>query len=162
MICMLNKIKSHINLFRCYELFYIVLLVFFDYISKYLFATYLVSNKINILWDYIFLELFKNKWVAFSIELPFLKVLTLIIITWIIYYYIKFEKYKKNRYIDLSYILIISWALWNARERIIFWEVTDFIWVKYFSIFNFADIYINLGIIFYLAIIVLKKDKVWL
>lgn len=158
----MNNLKSYMKYFKIYELYIIVTLVFFDFITKYFFSIFLGSKKINLIWDFIFLELYKNKWIAFSLELPFLKILTILIIFLIIFYYIKYERVKNNKIINTSFILIISGALWNARERIFLWEVTDFIWIKYFSIFNFADIYINIWIIIYLIIIVLKKDKEWL
>jgi lipoprotein signal peptidase len=158
----MNNLKSYKPIIRFYELYYILALVFLDFLSKYLFILFLGAWKINLLWEYLFLKIFKNNWIAFSIELPYLKFFTLLIISWIIYYYFKYEKFKNNKYINLSFILIIAWAIWNWWERIFLWEVTDFIWVKYFSIFNFADIYINIWIIIYLSIIVLKKDKEWL
>ncbi len=161
MICM-NNFKISKKVFKFYDLFLIIILVFFDYITKFLFIFFLETKKINIIWDYLFLEVYKNTWIAFSIELPFLKIITFIIILGIIFYYIKYERYKNSKYLNLAFVLIISGALWNARERLLLWEVTDFIWIKYFSVFNFADIYINLWIIIYLSIIILKKDKVWL
>lgn len=158
MICMNNK-KTYTSMFRFYELYAIILFVFLDYISKYFANKLLISDKINLLSDYIYLELHKNIWIAFSIELPFLKIITVLIILFLVYYYIKYEKFKNNKLLNISYILIISWAFWNAWERIFLWKVTDFIWIKYFSVFNFADIYINIWIILYLIIIVLKKDN---
>jgi signal peptidase II len=161
MICM-NRLKLYKSVFKIYELYWILALVFFDYISKYLFVNFLSIQKINLIWDYVFLEIYKNTGIAFSIQFPFLKIMTILIIIGIIYYYIKIERIKNNKYLNFSFIFIISWALWNARERILLWQVTDFIWIKYFSIFNFADIYINIWIIIYLIIIFLKKDKVWI
>ncbi len=158
MICMNNK-KTHTEIFRFYELYAIIFFVFLDYLSKYYANKLLILDKINLLSDYIYLELHKNIWIAFSIELPFLKIITVLIILFLVYYYIKYEKFKNNKLLNISYILIISWAFWNAWERIFLWEVTDFIWIKYFSVFNFADIYINIWIILYLIIIVLKKDN---
>lgn len=157
MIYMNNK-----NIIRNYDIMIIFLLVTIDYFSKYYFSILLNNNRIWVIWDYLFLQIYKNNWIAFSLELPFLKLITSIIIILIVFYYFFYEKKKNNILIDICFILIISWALWNARERILLWEVTDFIWVKNFSIFNFADIYINIWIIFYLIIIILKKDREWI
>jgi signal peptidase II len=158
MICMNNK-KLYTGIFRFYELYVIIILIFFDYLSKYYAYKLLASKKIDLLSNFIYFELYKNKWIAFSMNLPFIKIITIIIIGAILYYYIKYERSKNNKFLNISYILIISWALWNARERIFLWEVTDFIWVKFFSVFNLADIYISIWIILYLIIIVLKKDN---
>jgi signal peptidase II len=156
MICMNKK---YIDFLKYFELYFIAILLYFDYLSKYYANKLLILNKIDLLLDFIYLELHKNKWIAFSINLPFLKIITVLIILFLVYYYIRYERFKNNKLLNISYILIISWALWNAWERIFLWEVTDFIWIKYFSVFNFADIYINIGILLYLLIIVLKKDN---
>jgi len=137
---------------------FLIFLVFLDFFTKYLSNIFLAWKKIDIIWDFFYLSLHKNPWIAFSIWIPFIKIVTIIIILFIIIYYFKFEKNKNNKFIDFSFIFIISWAIWNAWERIFFWEVTDFFWIKYFSVFNFADIYINIWIILYLITIFLKKD----
>lgn len=144
-----------------FMLYLIPIFIFLDYISKYIANSHL-SNQINLLSDFVYLKLVKNPWIAFSINFPFLKIITVFIIIWIIFYFIKYEKNKNNSFINLSFALIIWWALWNARERILFSWVTDFIWVKYFSIFNFADIFLTLWVILYLGLIILKKDNDWI
>lgn len=134
-------------------------LFFLDFSTKYLSNIYLSWKQINLIWSYFYLELHKNTWIAFSIYVPFLKLITIFIIFFIFFYYIKHEKKKNNFYIDLAFVFILSGALGNARERIFLWSVTDFIWIKFFSILNFADIFINLGVFLYLFTIFLKKDK---
>lgn len=42
-------------------------------------------------------------------------------------------------------MLVISGALCHGYERIVNGYVVDFISVKYFAIFNFADIFISVG-----------------
>jgi lipoprotein signal peptidase len=111
MICM-NRLKLYKSVFKIYELYWILALVFFDYISKYLFVNFLSIQKINLIWDYVFLEIYKNTGIAFSIQFPFLKIMTILIIIGIIYYYIKIERIKNNKYLNFSFIFIISWALW--------------------------------------------------
>ncbi|MFA5917538.1 MAG: signal peptidase II [Candidatus Gracilibacteria bacterium] len=155
----MNNKKLYTGIFRFYELYVIIILIFFDYLSKYYAYKLLASKKIDLLSNFIYFELYKNKGIAFSMNLPFIKIITIIIIGAILYYYIKYERSKNNKFLNISYILIISGALGNARERIFLGEVTDFIGVKFFSVFNLADIYISIGIILYLIIIVLKKDN---
>ena len=43
--------------------------------------------------------------------------------------------------------MILTGGFLNALERTIFSSVTDFIAVKYFSVFNVADIAITVGVI---------------
>lgn len=144
-------------------MFYITLFLglILDLTTKY-FANIYLENKINIVWNYLFLELFKNPWIAFSIEIPkiILKIWTVLLIIWIFYYYkIERKKTELNKNIfDICAWLVLAWAIWNWLERVFNSEVIDFIWVKYFSIFNVAD-----SLIFFWAVIYLilsyKKVK---
>lgn len=134
--------------------FYITLIIALavDTITK-LSAQYYLTEKINILWDFVFLEYALNTWIAFSIQLPIilLKILTIVLIIAIFYYY-KTEKklQKNNKLLDVSFWLILWWALWNAYERVMYEQVIDFLWVKYFAVMNFADIFISLWAILYI------------
>jgi signal peptidase II len=100
----------------------------------------------------LYLKYVENPWIAFSIKIPlfFLKILTIILIFWIFYYYLTSEKKKEKKIIDFSFSLILAWAIWNAIERIFNDKVIDFIWIKYFSIFNLADSFITIWAILYL------------
>ena len=137
--------------------FYItlILVLTLDAITK-LSAQMFLSEKINIFWDFVFLQYILNTGIAFSIQIPtlILKILTIVLIIGIFYYY-KTEKkiYKNNKIHDISFWLILWWALWNAYERIFYEQVIDFLWVKYFSIMNFADIFISLWAILYIYFI---------
>lgn len=141
--------------------FYIIIIfwIFFDLFSKYLAKIYLQEKQINIFSDLFFLSYVENKWIAFSINIPFLKIVTLILIFWIFSYYIKEEKNKNDKIIDLSFWLILAWALWNWYERIFNSFVIDFVWVKYFSVFNLADSFIFIWAILYLFKIFINNKK---
>jgi len=129
--------------------FIVIIWIILDLVSKY-FATIHLKNQINIFWDFLYLKQVFNPWIAFWIEIPtsLLKIWTIILIIWIFYYYrleLKWEKNIKNKKIlNLSFWLIISWAISNAYERVFQEKVIDFIWVKYFSIFNLADSFITI------------------
>jgi signal peptidase II len=135
-------------------IFYITIIIWItiDFLSKNLAYNYL-QNKVNILGDFLFLKYTQNPWIAFSINIPFIKIITIILIIWIFYYYFNQEKSKNNKLVDLSFWLILAWAIWNWIERVINANVIDFIWVKYFSIFNLADSFITIGILIYLYIL---------
>jgi len=132
-------------------MFYIIVIIWIilDLASKY-FATIYLQNQINIFWDFLYLKQVYNPWIAFWIEIPtsLLKIWTILLIIWIFLYYrleLKWEKNIKNKkIINLSFWLIISWAISNAYERVFQEKVIDFIWVKYFSIFNLADSFITI------------------
>ena len=128
----------------------IPLLVWIDLSTKY-FANIFLQDKISLISDILFFKYIENIGIAFSFPitgLP-LKIMTVWILSYFIYYYFTQEKYKKNTLVDLSFIFILSWWLWNAYERIIYGKVIDFIWIKNFAIFNIADIFITLWVILY-------------
>lgn len=135
----------------------IILSVIIDLVTKS-FAIDYFQEKINIFSNFIFIKYYENTWIAFSVNIPFLKVLTIILIISIFYYYFKEEKKKKDKIIDLSFWLILWWAIWNWFERVFNWKVIDFIWVQGFSIFNMADTFISIWAIF-LLINLLKNNK---
>lgn len=123
-------------------------LIITDLLSKKA-ATLFLNTRINLIWDFLSLKLTQNSWIAFSLPLSWiiLKIITIILIVWIIYFYEKYEKIKQEKILDFWYYLIIGWAIGNWIERLINSSVTDFISIKYFAIFNFADIFINVWVI---------------
>ncbi|MFK7779600.1 MAG: signal peptidase II [Candidatus Gracilibacteria bacterium] len=133
---------------------YIIIItgIILDLFTKNLANIYL-QDKINILGDILFLKYTKNTGIAFSINVPFLKLITIILIIGIFYYYFKEEKKKNNKLIDLSFGLILAGAIGNGIERIINSNVIDFIGVQSFAIFNLADSFITIGAIIYLYIL---------
>ncbi|MDD2907893.1 MAG: signal peptidase II [Candidatus Gracilibacteria bacterium] len=140
-------------------IFYIIIIVslILDLLTKNIALNFL-NNRINILGDFFYLEYFENTGIAFSIALPFIKLITIILIIGIFYYYFKEERYKKNIFIDISFGLILGGAIGNGIERVFNSKVIDFLGVKYFSIFNLADSFITIGAIIY-AICILKNKK---
>lgn len=147
--------------------FYSILLlgIALDLFSKYLAYIFLQWQK-NILWDFLYFKYVENTWIAFSIQIPsfFLKILTITLIIFIFHYYkkeIKVEKDKRNIcLLNISFWLILSWAIWNWVERVFNEKVIDFIWVKYFSVFNLADSFIFIWAIIYLYIL-FKNHTLW-
>ena len=143
-------------------MFYIIIIlwIFLDLGSKYIAQLYL-QDKINIAGDFLYLEYFENSGIAFSIQLPLLllKILTITLIIWIFYYY---KQEKKNIWennsvlFDISFALILAWAIWNGIERIINEKVIDFIGVQYFAVFNIADSCISIGAFLYIYLLYKK------
>ena len=143
--------------------FYITLILtlIIDSITK-LSAQYYLTHKIPLLWDFVFLQYIENTWIAFSIQIPtfFLKILTIVLIIAIFYYY-KSEKkqYQNSKLYDVAFWLILWGALGNAYERILNEKVIDFLWVQYFSIMNFADIAISIGAGLFIFLIYKTRKK---
>lgn len=79
----------------------------------------------------------------------------LIIIFILLFLFLKTENISQRIFITL----IFSGAISNMIDRLRFGCVVDYIDIKIFPVFNLADIYITLGIIFLIAIN-LKKYKI--
>lgn len=140
-------------------MFYIVLIIWviIDLFTKNLAYNYL-QERINLFSDLLFFGYHENTGIAFSIQLPFLKILTFILIIVLFFYYFSEKKIHKNKkLLDLSFWLILAWAIWNWIERILNEKVIDFIWIKNFSVFNLADSFITIWAIIYLYILFKNK-----
>lgn len=140
---------------------YIILSVFFlvilDFLSKYFFSGLFqevfslevknIHQYFPVIWDFFGIQLHYNTGVAFGIPITGipLKTITIMILGVLLYYFIRYEISKNNKLLDISFIFIISGAIAHAIERIVIWKVVDFLSLKYFAIFNFADIYITIG-----------------
>lgn len=138
-------------------------LIFIDLITKYL-SQFYITQKINLIWEYFYLDFIYNTWIAFWLPLTWniLKIVTILIISVLVYYFVTEEYKKNNTLINLWFIFVISWALWNWYERIFNWKVIDFLWIKYFSIFNLADVFITFWVILYLIYLITDYLKnVW-
>jgi len=77
----------------------------------------------------------------------FFCVLTIIILLFLIYFYIS----KKDIYLKISLIFIISGVLSNLIDRLYLGYVIDFINLGFWPSFNLADIYNIMGVIFFLT-----------
>ena len=110
-------------------LFLFVALIFIDQISKHL-SSNSICNQ-NIAWSIpIAPAIFYFVWI--------------VIIAGLVYIFLK----SKNIYQKIFLILIFSGAVSNIIDRLRFGCVFDYIDLKYFPVFNLADVYITVGIIF--------------
>ena len=128
------------------------LLIFLDFISKLLIKNNLTLNQTIELNFYLNIVYIKNYGVSFGLLSGLVPHWFLIIIgllvTFLIFYLMYFSKDKIER---LAYFTIIIGAISNILDRSINTYVVDFISLNYKSFywpaFNFADIYITIGII---------------
>lgn len=141
---------------------WIISLVFLDLFTKFIAKNDLLVSK-NIVGDFLYLKYVENIWIAFSLPLTWiaLKILTVVIILIIFWYYFTEEKKKNSKIINISFCLVLAGALWNWYERVFNSKVIDFIWVKYFSVFNFADIYITIWVVLYIYTLIFLNKKVY-
>ena len=150
--------------------FLIIISILIDFFSKIYISNLLDNNETIIFTNYIILEKFYNKGIAFSIfnsDSALINYIILFIIILVIAFIIRlflaqFNKLKQNEVI--AYSLIIGGAVGNMIDRIMHGYVLDFIFIHYNSfyfpaIFNLADVSISLGV-FFLLLAYLKEEKV--
>lgn len=109
------------------------------------------------------LEYLENRGAAFGIlqnKLILLAIVTLLVISAMIYYIIKYK--PKSKFLRISFALIISGALGNLYDRVFYKYVVDFILlhykeVYYFPTFNVADMLVVVGTLI-LAISIVKEE----
>ena len=146
------------------KIFIFFLFIFFDLFSKYLVKNKLKLNESLELNNYFDLVYVQNYGVSFGILSGivshwFLIFIGLLVVSLIIY--LMFISNKKSE--KLAYYIIIIGAISNILDRAINTFVVDFISIHYnnyyWPAFNFADIYITIGIIM-LIVSFFKTSKV--
>ncbi len=129
---------------------YIIIIILgfiLDRISK----VYAINNFINHPYDGTLLNFtyLENRGAAFGIlqdSRLFFIILTIIIVGYLLYYFIK--NYKTNkRLLNISLAFIITGALGNFYDRLFNGYVVDFIDFAFFEfpVFNIADIFVTVG-----------------
>jgi len=121
------------------------------------------ENGIILIKDFFKLEYLENRGAAFGIlqnKLILLALVTLLVISGMIYYIIKYK--PKSKFLRISFALIISGALGNLYDRLFYKYVVDFILlhykeVYYFPTFNVADMLVVVGTLI-LAISIVKEE----
>jgi len=121
------------------------------------------NNGIILIKDYFGLEYLENRGAAFGImqnKLILLALVTLLVISGMIYYIIKYK--PKSKFLRISLAMIISGAVGNLYDRLFYKYVVDFILlhykdIYYFPTFNVADMLVVVGTLI-LAISIVKDE----
>ena len=156
-----NKIITKNNL---YSLFLILIIFFLDRYTK-LFVLNNFTENTYYLNDYINLDLIWNIGIGFGLmstesDLIYNSItfLIAIVLLFLIFFLIISDIIDKT-----IYTIIIGGALGNFYDRLIFRAVPDFIDIHYKNFhwftFNVADIFISLGIIFFIIRSFFVKNK---
>lgn len=146
------------------ELIYILLIVLIDRITKYYAGLKLMEKAITIIPKCFELTYLENQGAAFGIfknKKILLIGATIAIVAFMIYYLLKNR--DMNKWMKLSFILIISGAIGNLADRISKGFVVDFFHfylgkVFDFPVFNVADICIVCGTILLAVILLFIKE----
>ena len=142
----------------------LIILVFLDFLSKYFVSTSLIINqniKINNFFDIIYIKNFGVSFGLFANTVPYWILVIIAILVVILILYLMIISNKKLE--KTAYFVIIIGAISNIADRAINGYVIDFISLHYnnfyWPAFNFADIYITLGIIMLLTSFFTKLEN---
>lgn len=129
----------------------ILLLIFIDQLVKILVAgNMLEGESIALLYDFLHITYVKNRGVAFGMFQGKLNIISLVTIAAIIGIIIYLSKNLKKGNIleNLAYSFILSGAIGNMLDRIFRGFVVDMIDFRgiWTFVFNFADVWINVGV----------------
>ena len=141
------KYKKRMAVYLIIAVFFIIL----DRFLKVLALNYYSERGINLLSDFFVFSLAKNYNIAFSLPLSgaWLNVLIILIIISLTYFWlILLKKRQYSQAICLTFILL--GAISNLLDRLYYGYVIDFLDLKYFTVFNVADIMIVGGVMFLL------------
>lgn len=150
---MINFFKKNLKIFNIAIFSLIAIFFIVDRILKNLAISF--QESFSILGDLLSFRFVANKYIAFSIPLGgrfifyFLSVILFLIFIYLIYLFIK----KRNKEFLFVWALFLG-ALSNFIDRINYSFVVDYLDLKYFTVFNLADVLIFFAsaslLIFYL------------
>lgn len=131
----------------------VLILVLLDQLSKlWAIRTLRMKEPIVIIKDVFELFYLENTGAAFGImehKTWFFIILTMIVLAFILYFYIKTPNTSRYFILRVIMIMIISGAIGNLMDRIRYNYVVDFLYFKLidFPVFNIADCYVTISTI---------------
>ena len=144
----------------------IVLILFFDQLSKIFIINYFqTNNSIIYLTSFLNFELIWNEGIAFGLlSFENSKVYNFIsIIIFLVVLIILFVIYKTKNFTVYFYSMIVGGALGNLLDRVRYSSVPDFIDFHigefHWFIFNIADIFISIGVICLIMVEIFGKKE---
>lgn len=136
---------------RIRHLLYVITLLAIDQFTKYLVVENLAEGgPLQIISGVFQLRYHENDgavWGIMSGKVPFLAVLTCIIMSGLVYIYFKIPMEKRYNLMRVILVFIAAGAIGNFIDRIIRGFVVDFLYFELidFPIFNVADCYITIS-----------------
>ncbi len=116
----------------------------FDQFSKWLARTFLSNQSFD--FGFLRFDLVFNTGAAYGLFSNFtviLLILGIVVISYLIY---SLRTLVDDLIDGIAYGFILAGAAGNTVDRLLFGKVTDFINIHIIPVFNFADIYLNIGI----------------
>lgn len=130
--------------------YFLVSLIIFDQLTKTL--AIILSAKFNF-------PIIKNTGVAFGVlgqNVPFVIILTSCLLLLLTIF--KKTIFLNNKWHQYSYRFILAGGLGNLLDRIFYGYVIDFLKLPFIPYFNFADLFINIGMALYIMGIYKNND----
>ncbi|WMJ88241.1 signal peptidase II [Anaerocolumna sp. MB42-C2] len=131
------------------HLIYVVLLIALDQFTKYLAATILkVDGPFPVIPKVFSLYYHENNgavWGIMSGKISFLIIITIIIMTGMVLFYLKIPAGKRYNYMRIVLVFLSAGAIGNLIDRSVNKYVVDFLYFELidFPIFNLADCYVT-------------------
>lgn len=153
------------KIYYSFFIIYVIMLIIVDQLTKYIVRVNLADGDLNIIPGVLQLHLLFNTGAAFSIltgKTLFFYILTPIVACVIIVFFLKLPLEKKYQPMAFCLATLVAGAFGNYIDRLAFGKVTDFIYFSLinFPVFNVADIYVTLSVIFMLILILFKYKDV--
>ena len=143
----------------------ILILVGADQLSKYLIDSYMLEGEtVPIINEFFHITYVKNRGIAFGMfqgKLDIISIATIIAIVAIAYYLYK-ERNKLSMVEKMGFIYILAGAIGNMIDRAFRGFVVDMVDFRgiWSYVFNLADVWINIGVIFVLLDqLILRKKR---
>lgn len=149
---------------RVLHLLFVAFLIALDQVTKYIARYFWAAGNDLILIDKVFRFTFlKNTgaaWGSFSGKTVVLSIVSLLILCFVLYVYIRLPLDKRYLPLRILVLLVVAGAVGNLIDRFAFGYVTDFLYFELinFPVFNVADCYITVSC-FLLVILLLTKYR---
>lgn len=134
-----------------------ILLVILDQITKWL--AYIYKPDFDVFGNFLRVDYIENTGTIFGLleNSNFIFMILSIILCIVIAVYMKLKVPKRSA-MEKFFALILAGGIGNLIDRIFRGFVVDFISLKYVGIFNFADMYIVIGVI---LIVFFELREIW-
>jgi signal peptidase II len=126
----------------------IIFFIILDRFFKFLTVNHYFDAGVNILGDILRFNFASNYNIAFSLPLNslFLNIIVVLIILGLVYYLLYLT--SRGKFLNAVFLLsVILGASSNLLDRLKFGYVIDYLDLKYFTVFNLADVMIVLGVV---------------
>ncbi|AME09524.1 MULTISPECIES: signal peptidase II [Gemella] len=141
-----------------YIIIFSIIFIFLDQLSKYFILNDMnLGDSKEIITNFFNITSHRNRGAAWGIlqDSRYFFIVTTLIFLIILFYYIYKQREKITKFDILTFSLIVGGAIGNFIDRIIRHEVVDFLDFELFGynfpIFNLADTFICVGVLFLLV-----------